>query len=519
MGFIKSETYDVGVPSSWRLNKGPLSSKGVQWECKGVDGGQQTTLSSISNDYNTHIGIHTNQETQTSSLVELMKRSRASMTKEEKIKEKKGEYHFLKNIKDSIIKEIQKTNESKALIDYDVNWNEEINNVSCSNTFQLPDKLKSQQEEFHITDMKWSNNGEWLAVAYGNRNTIGWCMNSGYIGLYTQSSLFRLIEISESYVTALAFHPTRPNLLVAGTYDGTVKLYKIQDQDYKLMATTPIHFSHRDPVVDIKWLKHRVDKSIIIASLSTDGKIHLWSAKNQLQEPVQSYHFTNVREVPLSTSSFAFIDIHTGSTLKNKTVPTTDSFFILGCETGAICKAVLKGINLLNTSKLKPSKTPSLVKSRRNPIEFNYSSGVGYTERVECSPFHRNCFISIQSDLLRMYHVLEGSDKLTLQPAPQTRLLCASFSPFRPCVVACGAENGKLYLYDLCNELVHPSMDIDVGAAVSQLAFNPTANNVLATADDSGAVKLWQLNNKLSSLQMNELSSLKTLIGSLESTK
>eukprot|EP00817_Percolomonadidae_sp_ATCC50343_P003987 CAMPEP_0117418158 /NCGR_PEP_ID=MMETSP0758-20121206/6_1 /TAXON_ID=63605 /ORGANISM="Percolomonas cosmopolitus, Strain AE-1 (ATCC 50343)" /LENGTH=434 /DNA_ID=CAMNT_0005198515 /DNA_START=220 /DNA_END=1521 /DNA_ORIENTATION=+ len=429
---------------------------------------------------------------------------RSQLSAESRRQQKEGQADFLERVKDTILREIQRTNEGKALKDYDVNWNEDVHTVTCHTIFDIPPLLKEQKVEFHITHINWNSTGEWLAVAFGNRNEIGWCMSSGYIAIYSHDKLLQLIDIQESYVTSLAFHPTKSNLLVAGTYDGTLKLFKLDENDYRLMSTTPIQFSHRDPVVDVTWLRHRQDKSVLVASLSIDGKIHLWSAKNQLQQPVQSYHFTNAREVPLSTSSFAFIDIHSGSTLKNTTIPTTDSYFLLACETGDLCKTVFKGINLLNTSKLRPSKSPptltSLNKPRRNPIEFQYASGIGYMELVRCSPFHRHCFLSLQDDLCRLYHVLESRDKITLQPSPQSRLLSAAFSPFRPCVIACGAENGKLYLYDLLESSVHPSLEIEVGAPVCQISFHPSSNNTLVTADDSGSIKLWRLNNKFSSL-------------------
>lgn len=82
------------------------------------------------------------------------------------------------------------------------------------------------------------------------------------------------------------------NILAAGTYDGNVKVWKLQRESDSLLAQSSIEkYTHRDPVSCVQWIRNRLDDSQLLASMSGDGKILLWSMKNKLVQPIIVYVF------------------------------------------------------------------------------------------------------------------------------------------------------------------------------------------------------------------------------------
>merc|ERR1719161_1866889 len=82
-------------------------------------------------------------------------------------------------------------------------------------------------DSFQVTDVAWNATGSVLAVSFGRLGTLGWCDYNSYLGLW---NLFKTtpnkpgvpdlrIDVT-GCVLCMAFHPTKPNLLVGGTYNG-----------------------------------------------------------------------------------------------------------------------------------------------------------------------------------------------------------------------------------------------------------------------------------------------------------
>jgi len=87
--------------------------------------------------------------------------------------------------------------------------------------------------------------------------------------------------------------------------------------------------------------------------MSADGKVIIWSMKNKLAQPIISYSFNYANSsTPLGGTSLSFVNIHAGSSVQNKMMPSVDDYFIIGTEAGNVYKAVLQQSKFLDVNKL-----------------------------------------------------------------------------------------------------------------------------------------------------------------------
>lgn len=456
---------------------------------------------------------------QTESEISMVKAWAKDQTQESKLSSRKSLYKFLNQ--SNAVKEMANLINNNLIIspNYYVNWDEEINDIALIHSFRH-DQLK-------VGCMAWNDLGH-LAVSYEPKNPpIGWCMDSGLIVIKRSfnsknSSKYTLtIDVPESIVTCMDFYPGRGNILAVGTYDGTVKSYKLSSENEKLLCESKVHelYSHKDPICQVQWLKASADRSIVLGAMSTEGRFSIWTVKNDFLQPIAIYMITDVERggINLGITSFSFSNIHAGISIrsmsKQSIIPTTDNYFIFGTEVGKVGKSILSGGKILESKSFaKGNVSTPETKSKNIGTIFEYDSGFGFLHKVECSPFHKNLFLTISSEgLVRIYNVYLSQDIITLQPF-DSMLFDAQWSPFRPCVLATGGENGILYIYDFVKSIVTPIISISVGSArITQIKFDPENSDIISTGDSEGNCKIWRLPNKLSSLHPHEMAILRSI--------
>ena len=405
-------------------------------------------------------------------------------------------------------------------LDYDVNWSVDIEETTIAHELKLPPRiLKKFQEPLSVTDLSWNCKGNLLGVSFGRTDAHGWCVEPGYMcfylinpDIYTDYNLEPrvTIENEESYVMKLAFHPNKHDIVVAGTYDGGVKLYKIhQDTDTLLCQSSIEVYSHRDPITALQWVKNRYDDTFLILSMSGDGKLLLWSLNNKLEQPIWALTLNAPnRSTPLGGSSLCFLNMFGTSGLYQNKTPTTDSSFILGTEVGKIHKLSISDSKMINTRKLLTTLKKNTVTFKEEKIEFSYDSGTGFVHTIDTSAFNKDLFMSCSNDgLVRLFNSFRIRDVLSLQPSTEP-CVGAKFSPFRPMVVGVVSSNGHLYLFDLLESTTEPINDIDVcgdGKTLTSIEFNKHNSSLLAIGDSMGRAKVLLVSNVLSQLQNQEI--------------
>lgn len=432
---------------------------------------------------------------------------------------------FLRAVSSIMERELERGAKSLAFEGWSVSWTEEQDRCKCILELTLPQHVSRGLEfEDHppsCTYLSWNCNGTRLAASYGRLQTTGWCTESGYICVWNTSMATTVspdeistqpqqqqvtIEVEECYVTCIQFHPTNADVIACGTYDGGIKIWRIQGDADMLFAQSRIdRHSHRDPVVEIVWLKNKFDGVTILASMGGDGKIMLWSRR---LDPLMGFSFSySTRHVPMGMTCICFARALSGNfaaiaTRQRQSMAESDEFFVVGSEGGEVHRACLSA-KTISTKPAQGLSSASTVSVKAIRTDFEYDGSVGYVSAVDCSPFNRNIFLTASSDgLVRVYNTFQSHDILSLQPSEGGSVQDAVWSPFRPCVIACTCSNGHLYVYDLMAEdNIQPalSMDIGQGKPVMRLRFNPQMRNYIASADYGGNVKLFSLSDHLTS--------------------
>lgn len=90
-------------------------------------------------------------------------------------------------------------------------------------------------------------------------------------------------------------------------------------------------------------------------------------------------------------------------------------------------------------------------------------------------------------------------------------LYSVEWSPFRPCVFACGTTKGNILIYDL-NESSSESTYCQVlpvsDSPVYTVSFNQQRAELMASGDKSGLVRIWQLSHNLIRYDASEVDKL-----------
>ena len=315
----------------------------------------------------------------------------------------------------------------------------------------------------------------------------------------------------------VTFHPTQHNMLAVGTYDGSIRVYSLQpdtDGDNLLCASQISSFSHRDAINSLVWLSHRKDRSkTLLCSMSGDGKVLLWDTEGTMTQPIAGYSFCyQSKSIPLGGSCLSFTNIHSGTHLARKYFSSTEDNFLVGTQIGEVHRAGFSHTSMIEMSS-KMNTQPTI---RQTPLSFSYDTSVGFVHSVDASPWDKNVFLTCSSDgFLRFYNVHTKGDLIAVQPSVDQQFLYdAKWSPFRPMVFASVSNDGHLFIYDLEQSLSEPVANIHVNEDSSPLSivrFSPKFREYLVTGDSKGVVKLWQLNDLLSTMQNKELQKFRLL--------
>ncbi|KAK4306276.1 hypothetical protein Pmani_021898 [Petrolisthes manimaculis] len=78
-------------------------------------------------------------------------------------------------------------------------------------------------------------------------------------------------------VTSVHLHPTLGNLVVAGWCDGTVVVYDVRSRDSPVSVyTNPASGKHLLPVTRVRWVENKGEKSLRLYSVALDGQLTQW---------------------------------------------------------------------------------------------------------------------------------------------------------------------------------------------------------------------------------------------------
>ena len=247
-----------------------------------------------------------------------------------------------------MLTELDSNNRSFALRDYfgfdteDETSTEDLSILaSIALIFEQPDsdekktsrssnlQISNQSSAFPCSSVSWNATGLLLAVAYGMTQHDGWCNHRAGVAILSTSSSSsssssltskkinkttktkawspQIILDTDSCVTALAFHPREPAIIAAGTFSGEVIVWDVQrglrveevgsgddassardsNLDPLICKSRIDDFLHREAVCALSWVKDMsLSEDFLLVSVSREGKMLLWSLKNNLLYPI-----------------------------------------------------------------------------------------------------------------------------------------------------------------------------------------------------------------------------------------
>jgi WD40 repeat protein len=302
----------------------------------------------------------------------------------------------------------------------------------------------------------------------------------------------------------VACHPTNPSWIAGGTFNGEVIVWDTGRTDDFLIATSGIgDDSHREPVAKLEWVIDPDSKGqkYHLVSVSGDGRILMWQLLPR-QQPLKLIDgFVLLTEsLPRQLRSKAGANQQMGVTCLSFS-RDDETLFLIGSESGGIfrCSTLAKGT--------AASKDIECSIQLRSPVSFSFAAHQGPVHGVECSPFHRNLFVSCSTDTsVRIYSVLQNRPIVTLEPNAGY-LQAVNWSPVRPMVLAVAAATGQLCLYDLQHSRSAAALQLDASpkrVPLCSVKFNPKQTQLLATGDELGTVMIWKLSDEFTKQTPNE---------------
>ncbi|XP_030842172.1 WD repeat-containing protein 34 isoform X1 [Strongylocentrotus purpuratus] len=421
-----------------------------------------------------------------------------------------GLAEFMARVLPDVCKYLDENTKSHAFDGYEVDWEDENEAVTCLHVLEHA----ALNRELQCTNLSWNSNGSTLAAAYGRMDHQDWCTHKGSLctwnvdrGKVSPTKADSAIDTS-SCLMCVTFHPTIPALIAGGTFNGEVMIWDLSKDDDNLIAASGISDdTHREPVTQITWLQdpNKLKKYDII-STSADGKILHWLFNEKGVLKLEEGFVLLASSLPAM--------VNQGSRSRGdgemgvngiSFVEEDKSQFVLGSESGGVFKCSM------NSKASAPTGEILLSVPLYSPVTFAFQPHNGPVHAVQCSPFHRNLFMSCGTDMsIRVYSMLESRPIFSIEPA-SGYLFSAQWSPVRPLVFGAATGQGQLLLYDLKKSKVKPVCILDASLEkkpVHVVQFNQRHRRLLATGDALGTLMIWQLSDELSLQANREMESL-----------
>ena len=192
----------------------------------------------------------------------------------------------------------------------------------------------------HVTSLCWNPEyADLFAVGYGSFDFLR--QGSGLVCCYSlkNPSHPEAVFTTESGVMCVDFHPQHCSLLAVGCYDGSVQVFDVRNKlNRPIFQSTVLSGKHTEPVWQIKWQEEDLSKELNFYSVSSDGRVTLWTmSKTELT----SEDAMELKLVTPGADADAEDDATLGSLASgcafdfNK---TSDHLFVVGTEEGFIHK-------------------------------------------------------------------------------------------------------------------------------------------------------------------------------------
>jgi len=356
------------------------------------------------------------------------------------------------------------------------------------------------------TGVSWNATGYTLAVSYGRHDVPGWSDSKGAICAWNlrrgdvdaREEPDAFIE-TDNCVQCLRFHPEHPALVAAGTLDGDVFVFSLDESDAArrdgdpLVAKSsarPATLAHREPVTGVHWqfdlaeASKRADATLAydLVSVAGDGRALVWDwrpdapgaagkiASLTFGHEIVAPHPETGRATTWGVASASFPTdaassrsggafLTAASSERSGAVKNAASAsFVVGSDGGPVlaCSARASKTaaeefrrkiadHFADASSAPPSLSRTAVVSQHEPH-------AGAVNGVSVNPRDASVFATGGADgAVRIYARRARRRVASLHPSAGAAF-DVQWSPHRPLVLAAGCQGGEVVLYDLFDE-------------------------------------------------------------------
>lgn len=392
---------------------------------------------------------------------------------------------------------------------------EQFENEEVSREETSSDKAKLQDlfcfdapqltQGVNVTSAEWNkHNQDLLAVSYGDTAPVP-NITGGLVlfwSLKNPTYPERVIR-TRTGVTALHFSSVHPNMVAAGTHDGSVMIWDLRrPTDVPVLqsgssVSTHNDQKHTDIVWETKWVD-RGDRGEALVSTSSDGCVYQWSMKKGLEQtPLMSLKrlqnpFLGANSVYGHKEGIVF---HKSSGFCADFPRGDASTYLVGTEDGLIHRCST---------------------SYNEQYLATYLGHSGPVYRVRCNPFVSHAFLTCSAD----WSMKLWSTKAIPGHPANTHLfnfmstdLCDSvndviWAPHNSTSFAACMDDGRVELWDLSEKpldpiVVHYPRDLQFQRRRTCVRFSPNSP-VLIAGDDNGSVDVMRMYNTDTQLYSDE---------------
>eukprot|EP00927_Polykrikos_kofoidii_P025301 TRINITY_DN22760_c0_g2_i1.p1 TRINITY_DN22760_c0_g2~~TRINITY_DN22760_c0_g2_i1.p1 ORF type:complete len:875 (-),score=158.77 TRINITY_DN22760_c0_g2_i1:75-2699(-) len=343
-----------------------------------------------------------------------------------------------------------------------------------------------------VTCMEWnSRNQDLLAVSYGDTAPVPNAAGGLVLFWSLKNPTYpeRVIR-TKNGVTALHFSGMHPNMVAAGTHDGSVMIWDLRRPSDIPVLKSGNDQKHKDIVWETRWVDRGPDKQPpeLLVSVSSDGKVLQWSMKKGLEQTP----LMQLKRLPNHLGSNSVYGHKEGIVFRKSSgfcvdFPRHDpATYLVGTEDGLVHRC-------------------STSYNEQYLDTFYGHSGPVY--RVRCNPFMSHAFLTCSADwTMRLWTTKpppghqQDAPLLTFQSTDLSDAVNdVIWAPQNSTSFAAAMDDGRVELWDLSEKPLDPIVTHYPRAHKTKLRrtcirFSPNSP-VLVAGDDQGSVDVMRMYN------------------------
>ncbi|KAM7539800.1 hypothetical protein Aperf_G00000026405 [Anoplocephala perfoliata] len=231
---------------------------------------------------------------------------------------------------------------------------------------------------------------------------------------------------AESAVLCLDIHPELHSLICVGFNDGSVGVYKLnQEKEGPLYLSTAYSSKNTDPIWQVKWLRSDDQPNLLFYSISADGRVSSWSI---LKDDITCYDILKMKSLEDNNEDLGALRVSSHESGTALAFHRWDNqIFLIATEEGMVHKCSRTD----SSEYLSSFKAHSMAVYR---LDWNY--------------FHPDIFITCSADwTVKIWHQ-ERKEPLFVFDlgAPVGDVVWA---PYSSTVFAAVTSDGNAHIYDL----------------------------------------------------------------------